>query len=166
MDGDVKFFGVFYITFLFSFIVLIRNLENGFFLIWLVFIGAFSTDTFAYFSGRFFGRRKLMTAISPKKTVEGAMGGMLGCTIVTVLYGMYLRESGNISDISLYHYIVLGVLCGTISQLGDWTASAIKRFVKVKDFGNIMPGHGGALDRFDSILFTAPVLYFYISFIV
>jgi phosphatidate cytidylyltransferase len=61
---------------------------------------------------------------------------------------------------------VLGVLCGTISQLGDWTASAIKRFVKVKDFGNIMPGHGGALDRFDSILFTAPVLYFYISFIV
>ncbi|NLP14513.1 MAG: phosphatidate cytidylyltransferase [Clostridium sp.] len=166
VDGAVTFFGVFYITFLFSFIVLIRNLENGFFLIWLVFIGAFSTDTFAYFSGRFFGRRKLMTAISPKKTVEGAMGGMLGCTIVTVLYGMYLRESGNISDISLYHYIVLGVLCGTISQLGDWTASAIKRFVKVKDFGNIMPGHGGALDRFDSILFTAPVLYFYISFIV
>lgn len=165
-DVAVTFFGVFYITFLFSFIVLIRNLENGFFLLWLVFIGAFSTDTFAYFSGRFFGKRKLMPEISPKKTVEGAVGGMLGCTVITVLYGAYLMSSGNVSDISLYHYIVLGVLCGTISQFGDWTASAIKRFVKVKDFGNIMPGHGGALDRLDSILFTAPVIYFYVSFIV
>ncbi|HPD01585.1 MAG TPA: phosphatidate cytidylyltransferase [Acetivibrio sp.] len=166
VDVAVTFFGVFYITFLFSFIVLIRNLENGFFLVWLVFIGAFSTDTFAYFSGRFFGKRKLMPAISPKKTVEGAVGGMLGCTVVTVIYGVYLLSSGNVPDISLYHYIVLGILCGTISQFGDWAASAIKRFVKVKDFGNIMPGHGGAIDRFDSILFTAPVIYFYVSFIV
>ncbi len=91
---------------------------------------------------------------------------MLGCTVATTLYGVYLISSGNVSVISLYHYIVLGILCGVISQLGDWAASAIKRFVKVKDYGNIMPGHGGALDRFDSILFTAPVIYYYINFIM
>jgi phosphatidate cytidylyltransferase len=166
VDVAVTVFGVFYITFLFSFIVLIRNMENGFFLVWLIFIGAFSTDTFAYFSGLLFGKHKLMPEISPKKTVEGAIGGMLGCTVATTLYGVYLISSGNVSVISLYHYIVLGILCGVISQLGDWAASAIKRFVKVKDYGNIMPGHGGALDRFDSILFTAPVIYYYINFIM
>jgi len=166
VDISLTFFGVFYITFLLSFIVLIRNLNNGFFFVWLIFIGAFSTDTFAYFSGRFFGKHKLMPAISPKKTVEGSIGGVIGCALTTMLYGLYLNKSGSIDFIPYYHFLLIGVLCGIISQMGDWAASAIKRYVKVKDFGNIMPGHGGALDRFDSILFTAPAVYFYLSWII
>lgn len=165
VDISLTFFGVLYITFLFSFLVLTRNLNNGFFFVWLIFIGAFTTDTFAYFSGRFFGKRKLMPAISPKKTVEGGIGGVIGCTLMAALYGLYLNTSGYIGHIPLYHYIGIGVLCGIISQVGDWAASAIKRYVKVKDFGNVMPGHGGVLDRFDSILFCAPVVYFYLAFI-
>jgi phosphatidate cytidylyltransferase len=166
VDISLTFFGVFYIAFLLSFIVFTRNLNNGFFFVWLIFIGAFSTDTMAYFAGRFFGKHKLMPAISPKKTVEGAIGGVIGCALTSLLYGLYLNKSGSIGFIPYYHFLLMGILCGIISQVGDWAASAIKRFVKVKDFGNIMPGHGGALDRFDSILFTAPVVYFYLSWII
>ncbi|ABN52232.1 MAG TPA: phosphatidate cytidylyltransferase [Hungateiclostridium thermocellum] len=166
VDISLTFFGVFYITFLLSFIVLTRNLKSGFLFVWLIFIGAFSTDTMAYFSGLFFGKHKLMPAISPKKTVEGAIGGVIGCALATFLYGLYLNKSGSIEFIPYFHFFVMGILCGIISQIGDWAASAIKRYVKVKDFGSIMPGHGGALDRFDSILFTAPVVYFYLSWII
>lgn len=166
IDISLTFFGILYITFLFSFIVLTRNLNDGFFFVWLIFIGAPATDTFAYFSGLLFGKRKLMPAISPKKTVEGSIGGVIGCTLVMALYGLYLINSNYIAYVDLYHYVVMGLLCGIISQVGDWAASAIKRFVKVKDYGNIMPGHGGVLDRFDSILFTAPVIYFYLSFFI
>ena len=165
-DISLTFFGVFYIAFLLSFIVLTRNLNNGFFFVWLIFIGAFSTDTMAYFSGLLFGKHKLMPAISPKKTVEGSIGGVIGCALTTLLYGLYLNKSGSIDFIPYYHFLLMGILCGIISQIGDWAASAIKRYVKVKDFGSIMPGHGGALDRFDSILFTAPVIYFYLSQII
>lgn len=160
-DISITLFGIFYVAFLFSYIVLIRNYENGHLLIWLVFIGAWVTDTFAYFSGRLFGKKKLIPEISPKKTVAGSIGGIIGCVFVMVVYGAVF-----LNNISVYHFILLGILCGIISQIGDLAASAIKRYVKVKDYGNIMPGHGGVLDRFDSILFVAPVIYFYLSFII
>ena len=166
-DIALTIFGAAYVAFLFSFIVLTRNLENGFFYIWLIFIGAFVTDTSAYFAGRMFGRHKILPEISPKKTVEGCLGGIVGCIAITVLYGVILdRYVGDKLNISLYHFVIIGVLNGVISQIGDWAASAIKRYVKIKDYGKIMPGHGGVLDRFDSILFIAPVVYFYISFII
>ncbi|AEV69036.1 phosphatidate cytidylyltransferase [Acetivibrio clariflavus] len=164
-DISVTVFSIFYIVFLFSFVVLVRNMVSGFYYVWLVFIGAFATDTFAYFSGYLFGKHKLLPEISPKKTVEGSIGGIVGCAAVMGGYGLYLNSVG-IDNISMAHYIVLGLLCGVISQIGDWAASAIKRHVKIKDYGNIMPGHGGVLDRFDSILFTAPVVYFYLSFLI
>lgn len=166
-DISLTLFGVFYISFLFLFIVLTRNMKDGFYLIWLIFIGAFATDTFAYFSGLLFGRNKLLPAISPKKTVEGSIGGIIGCVLVTLLYGYYLNYYVfHEIYISLYHFVILGVLNGMISQIGDWSASAVKRYVKIKDYGDLMPGHGGVLDRFDSILFVAPVVYFYMSFLI
>lgn len=166
VDISLTFFGIIYITFTFSFLLLIRNLNNGFFHVWLVFIAAFATDTFAYFAGRFFGKRKLMPAISPKKTLEGAIGGALGCVLMTFLYGVYLKNSNFVSDVPLIHFAVIGLFCSIISQLGDWAASSIKRFAKIKDYGNLIPGHGGVLDRFDSILFTAPMVYFYFKFMI
>lgn len=166
-DISLTIFGVFYVAFLFAFVILTRNLEGGQFYIWMVFIGAFATDTSAYFTGLLMGKTKLLPAISPKKTLEGAIGGIVGCVIVMVLYGAWLNgyQAREIS-VPLYHFALIGVLSGILSQIGDWAASAIKRYVKIKDYGNIMPGHGGVLDRFDSILFTAPVVYFYISFII
>lgn len=165
-DIALTLFGVFYIVFLFSFVVLTRNLEGGFYYVWLIFIGAFATDTFAYFTGMKLGKNKLLPEISPKKTVEGSLGGVAGCILIALLYGVFINYMHYLRPIPLYHFIVLGLLCGIISQIGDWAASAIKRYVKVKDYGNIMPGHGGVLDRFDSILFVAPVVYYYISFII
>lgn len=167
VDIALTLFGAFYVAFLFSFVLLTRNLENGNYYIWMVFIGAFVTDTFAYFTGMFFGKTKFLPAISANKTLEGSIGGVLGCTLVMVLYGIFMNQKGPENlNIQLYHFVILGILSGTLSQIGDWAASAIKRYVKIKDYGKIMPGHGGVLDRFDSILFIAPVVYFYISFVI
>jgi phosphatidate cytidylyltransferase len=164
IDISLTIFAIFYVVFLISFVILTRNLENGEYYIWLVFIGAFATDTFAYFTGRLIGRVKIIPEISPKKTVEGSIGGVIGCIAVTVVYGFIINK--YIGNIHIINFIILGILNGVISQIGDWSASAIKRFVNVKDFGKIMPGHGGVLDRMDSILFVAPVVYFYINLVV
>ena len=165
VDMSVSFYGIVYIVFLFSCLLLTRELENGMYYIWLVFIGAFMTDTCAYFTGRLIGKTKrFIPAIVPTKTLEGCIGGVVGCIAGMLAYGMFVQT--HIEGISLIHYIFLGILCGVISQIGDWSASAIKRFVKIKDYGKIMPGHGGVLDRFDSILFVAPVVYFYLTLVV
>lgn len=166
IDISLTLFGAAYVAFLFSFIVLTRNMENGFYLVWLIFIGAWLTDTFAYFTGVKFGKTKFLPAISAKKSLEGSIGGVIGCILVTVLYGYYLNNNHISENISLIHFMIIGVMNGVISQIGDWAASAIKRYVKIKDYGKIMPGHGGILDRFDSILFIAPAVYFYITFVI
>lgn len=165
-DIALTVLGMLYVSFLFSFIVLTRNLINGGFYIWLIFIGAWATDTAAYFTGRFFGKIKMLPAVSPNKTLEGSIGGIFGSLLAITLYGFILVKAGHTGGIPIYHFAIMGVLSGTISQLGDWTASAIKRYMKLKDFGNIFPGHGGVLDRFDSIMFIAPLIYFYISFFI
>jgi len=162
-DISLTFFGIFYVTFLFSFITLTRNLENGKYFILLIFIGAWMTDTFAYFAGKAAGKRKLIPSVSPKKTVEGSIGGVIGCVAAAAVYGIFINKIVNY--IPVYHYIIIGTLSGIISQIGDLSASAIKRYAGIKDYSSIMPGHGGVLDRFDSVLFVAPVVYFYISFL-
>lgn len=159
VDVCATAFGIAYIPFLMSFLIMLRNMEYGNILIWLIFIGAWGTDTLAYTFGRLFGKRKIIPEISPKKTLAGAIGGILGCIFLMIVFGVIARNYFGLS-ISYVALILLGLLCGTISQIGDWAASAIKRYVNVKDFGNIMPGHGGVLDRFDSILFVAPVIYY------
>ncbi|MCX7711840.1 MAG: phosphatidate cytidylyltransferase [Clostridia bacterium] len=163
IDIALTVFGILYVPFLFSFIVLTRGMTNGVLFIWIIFI-AWSTDTFAYFTGLMLGKHKLLPAISPKKTIEGSIGGIIGCVAATIAYGIFIRA--YIGEIPIYHFVIIGLLNGIISQVGDLSASAIKRFVNIKDYGKVMPGHGGVLDRFDSILFVAPVVYFYLSFIV
>jgi phosphatidate cytidylyltransferase len=166
VDIALTVLGMIYVSFLFSFIVLTRNLVNGGYYIWLIFIGAWATDTAAYFTGRFFGKIKMLPAVSPNKTLEGSIGGVVGSLLATVLYGLILNNAGYIGVIPIYHFMIIGILSGIISQLGDWTASAIKRYTKIKDYGKLFPGHGGVLDRFDSIIFIAPLIYFYISFFI
>ncbi|HQD30328.1 MAG TPA: phosphatidate cytidylyltransferase [Clostridiales bacterium] len=159
-DVSATLLGMIYIPFLFSFVTLTRQIEAGHLYIWLIFIGASATDTFAFFTGITIGKRKIVPKISPNKTLEGCIGGVIGCIIAVVAFGAVFKNS---LDVSYLHFAILGLICGIISQLGDWSASVIKRAVGIKDFGNIMPGHGGVLDRIDSILFTAPAVYFYIN---
>ncbi len=121
----------------------------------LIFIGAWVTDTFAYFSGYFFGKHKLIPSVSPKKTVEGAVGGTLATTVCYGVYGWFIT-----GDIKLTVILTLtGLVASVVSQLGDLSASLIKRHWGIKDYGNLFPGHGGVLDRFDSILAVSAFLY-------
>jgi phosphatidate cytidylyltransferase len=149
--------GTLYITVGFTSLVLLRQFENGLYLFLMPFYVAWITDSMAYFSGRLFGKHKLCPTISPKKTVEGAIGGLIFGVGVCVLTAFILEKCSLLSP----NYWFLTVSClvySCLSQLGDLFASLIKREYGVKDFGNIMPGHGGVMDRFDSILFISPVI--------
>lgn len=163
VDVLITIFGILYVPLFFVFLTLIRNLDYGVYLVVLVFVIASSSDTFAYFVGKKFGKIKLIPQISPKKTVEGAIGGVLGSILVTVLYGYIILDTYFV--IEIYHYIIIALIGSVFSQFGDLVASSIKRFVDVKDFGNIMPGHGGVLDRFDGIIFISPIVYLYCVFL-
>lgn len=161
-DSGVMLFGVIYIPYLLSFLSAFTQVEGGYFCLWLIFIGAFSTDTFAYFTGVFLGKHKLCVEISPKKTIEGSIGGMLGAIILLLLYGLLLEKvfKMNINYIKLG---ILGLVISPISQIGDLTASIIKRKYGIKDYGNLFPGHGGILDRLDSVIAVAPLVYIYVT---
>lgn len=158
------FFTVIFIPMALGSIVRIRAMEGGMSLVILPFIAAWITDTFAYFTGRAFGRHKLAPEISPKKTVEGSLGGILGCIAIMLAYNYV---SGAIWGVA-YRLPLLAVIAAAgsiISQAGDLAMSYIKRGFGVKDYGTIMPGHGGVLDRFDSVLFTAPFLELLLNYI-
>ncbi len=157
----VTFFASAYICYFLSHVASIRELPNGYFLVWLVFLGAWSTDTFAYFIGINFGKHKLIPTISPKKTIEGALGGVIGCGLSFMFFGYIIHVIGNY-NVYYINLLVLGLICSIVSQIGDLAASSIKRTYGVKDFGSIMPGHGGILDRFDSVIFVAPVIYYFL----
>ena len=164
IDVAVTMLGFMYIAVFFSFIVLVSYKESGNYFVWLIFISSWMCDTSAFYSGKFFGKRKLCPRVSPKKTVEGAIGGLLGSTISCGLFGMFVISRGV--NIPLFHFVIIGFLCGILSQFGDLTASAIKRHLGVKDYSNLIPGHGGILDRFDSILFSALVVFYYLTFVL
>ena len=134
----------------------VGSMELGCVLIWIAFIGTWSSDTFAYFSGYFFGKHKLCPEVSPKKTVEGFIGGVLG-TIATV------TAAGTIVGFSAAKMAVLGLLVALGATLGDLVESAVKRYTGIKDSGNLIPGHGGVLDRFDSVMFTVPFVYYFMN---
>lgn len=165
-DTAVTLLGMAYIPFLLSFIFMVRLMDKGYELSWLILIGTFSTDIFAYFTGKLFGKKKLVPEISPNKTVAGGMGGIAGSTVCTTAFGIFYLNSYAGLHFNVFLYPVLGILCGIMAQLGDWAASAIKRNAGIKDFGYIMPGHGGLLDRIDSLLFVAPAVYFYIKLFI
>ncbi|ABR48835.1 phosphatidate cytidylyltransferase [Alkaliphilus metalliredigens QYMF] len=155
IDSIITLYGMIYVVGFLGHIILTHNQENNV-IIWLIFLTAWGTDTFAYFSGYLFGKTKLCPLISPKKTIEGAIGGILGSMITSGIFAYFFIPE------ALIPIIILGFIGSIFSQIGDLTASKIKRYIGIKDFGNIMPGHGGVLDRFDSIIFTAPVVYYFL----
>lgn len=155
-DIALTFFGALYVPFFISHIALL----GGSIYIWIIFITAWGTDTFAYFIGVNFGKRKLCPNLSPKKSVEGFFGGIMGSLVLNLAFSYYFKLD------NLLGITILSIVCSIMAQIGDLTASRIKRLANVKDYGNIMPGHGGILDRFDSILFTGPIVYYYITLFV
>lgn len=154
-------FGLFYLVGLVPLMCELRLQENG--LVWLFFMCfvTWAGDTGAYFAGRSLGKRKLFERISPNKTMEGAVGGALLSVVVSVCFALFF-----ITDLPLYHAVILGVLLNFFGVSGDLFESLLKREAKVKDSGWILPGHGGVLDRMDSMLIIAPVLWMYIQYIL
>ncbi len=128
----------------------------------LVFVAAWMTDTFAYFTGVFFGKHKLIPKISPKKTVEGSIGGIVFCVISFLVFGLIVNKV-TYAEMNLAVLAVVGLVLSVIAQVGDLVASSVKRTYGIKDYSNIFPGHGGVLDRFDSIMILAPVLLFVVE---
>ncbi len=142
-----------------SFIYLLRERPLGIYFAWIPFI-AWVCDTCAYFAGRALGKHKLVPILSPKKTVEGAIGGVIGAVAVGAIFG-YLLYRNETHDVSVIIVLIVITFVGSIiSQLGDLLASGIKRDHNIKDYGNIIPGHGGIMDRFDSVIFVTPCIYF------
>jgi len=147
------FFGVFYVAVMLSYIYQTRILPGGVFQVWLVFICAWGCDTCAYCVGMLIGKHKMAPVLSPKKSVEGAVGGVAGAALLGVIYAAATQGP-------MLEYAVICAIGALISMVGDLAASAIKRNQGIKDYGKLIPGHGGILDRFDSVIFTAPVIYF------
>lgn len=141
----------------FSQIVRVRLLENGDYLIYLIFIASFITDATAFFVGRAFGRHKFAPKVSPKKTVEGAFGGFFGGIAGFLVFGVVMQHVFGFT-VNYGLLVLFGALGAVIAEIGDLSASVIKREFGVKDYGDIMPGHGGVMDRFDSVLFVAPLM--------
>ena len=152
------FAAVAYVAVCFTSMSLLRYMPYGEYLFEMIFIGAWSCDTFAYFTGRLFGKHKLAPELSPKKTVEGAIGGIV-CTVgAFALYGFIIECVNPHLDANYLVLCIFGLLLSVVSQVGDLFASLIKREYGVKDYGRMLPGHGGVMDRFDSILTVAIVL--------
>ncbi len=153
------YFGLIYVVAMLGFLHLIRIRPDGLIEIILVFAGSWVCDTFAYLSGRALGRHKLAPVLSPKKSIEGSVGGVLGSILAGVLLA-YLAGK------NLMVYGIAAGVGGLISQIGDLFASGIKRNKGIKDYGNLIPGHGGILDRFDSVIIIAPVIYFCCAYLL
>ncbi len=160
-DVVSSFFMLVYAVFFLQHLSYIRKMDMGDVLIYLPLLGAFMPDTFAYFSGKLFGKHKLIPDISPNKTVEGSIGAVVGTVLVFGAYGLVVQFTLGLG----VHYgwlLLLGALCSVVAQFGDLAASEIKRECGVKDFGNLIPGHGGLVDRVDSLLFVCPVVYYFL----
>ena len=160
-DGAVTVMPMIYPGLFFAALIAIASLPDkgaSQFLLIIAFGSAIVTDSLAYFSGMLFGRHKLIPAISPKKTVEGAIGGTIFGTCAVFLLGVFAQQTFGVA-IRPYMYLVLGFVLSVLTQIGDLTASIVKRKFGVKDYGRIMGDHGGAMDRLDSVMFISPVVF-------
>lgn len=138
----------------------------GRYLVWLIFLCSWGCDTCAYCVGRLLGKHKMAPVLSPKKSIEGAVGGVVGAFLLTMIYCMVFQSQMNLSLPKIVILSGIAAIGGLISMVGDLAASAIKRNVDLKDYGHLIPGHGGILDRFDSVIITAPIIYYLITFAV
>lgn len=153
------FFGIVYVGVMLSFIYQTRMLPRGGFHVWLILLCSWGCDTCAYCVGMLFGKHKIAPVLSPKKSVEGAVGGLLGTVLLGVGFAVMVKENA-------IKYAAICAAGALIAMVGDFAASAIKRNQEIKDFGNLIPGHGGILDRFDSVIFTAPIIFFLSSVLI
>lgn len=151
--------GALYTPVFMTFVYLIYYLSNGKFVFWLIFISSWICDTCAYLVGSSIGKHRLAPVLSPKKSIEGAIGGVIGSAIVGFVFGYFIEYMAFGGENNAMAYVIICSVCAVISQIGDLFASAIKRNFDIKDYGKLIPGHGGILDRFDSVIFIAPVVY-------
>ncbi len=154
------FFCVAYAPVMLSFIYLVRELPYGIYTVWMIFISSWICDTCAYGVGILFGKHKLVPILSPKKSIEGAIGGVAGSALVGAAYAYFIVEPAVSGQKITWIFVLISAVGAVISQVGDLAASAIKRNHEIKDYGKLIPGHGGVMDRFDSVIFTAPMIYF------
>lgn len=156
-DIAYTFIGIFYVVFFMMFVAFINGMQDGNILIWYAIIAAWGTDIFAYFVGKAIGKHKF-SKVSPKKSIEGCIGGTLGAILLMILY-TYVANTFWGMNYSYLFIAGIGLILSLIGQIGDFAASSIKRSVDIKDFSNLIPGHGGMLDRIDSLIFLAPFAY-------
>jgi phosphatidate cytidylyltransferase len=157
--------GAFYVGWMLSYWLNLRGLEDGRNWVYLAMFTTFANDTGAFFIGRAWGKRKLSPAISAAKTWEGAIGGLISAILAAVVIAMVLNHISPF-DFKYWQIILLGFLVGVFAQLGDLVESLLKRNTGVKESGNLLPGHGGILDRFDSLIFVGAMVYYYIIWVV
>ena len=153
------FFGVIYVAVMLSFVYQTRCLPDGMVMVWLIFLSSWGCDTCAYCVGMLIGKHKMAPILSPKKSVEGGVGGVVGAALFGAIFAACMNHFAC-ADVSPMLCAVICGVGGAISQIGDLSASAIKRNHEIKDYGKLIPGHGGILDRFDSVIFTAPIIYY------
>lgn len=165
IDIAVTILGIVYIPLLFAFLKNVLFMDLGRQYIWYVIFGAVICDMFAYFIGKNFGKHKLCQKISPGKTIEGAIAGVIAVAITFALFTLYLNTANNM-NISVIFMTIVGIVASIVGQFGDLFASLIKRYCGIKDFSNTIPGHGGVLDRLDSVLFVAPIIYVFLKMII
>lgn len=156
-DVAYTFVGIFYIVFFMMFIAFLNGTENGKILVWYAILAAWGTDLFAYVVGKYFGKHKF-SKVSPKKSIEGCIAGTISAVLLMLLY-TYVVNTYFSMNYSYLYVAMIGVVLSILGQIGDFAASSIKRFVNIKDYSNLIPGHGGMLDRIDSLLFLAPFAY-------
>ena len=154
------FFGVFYVAVMLSYVYQTRMLEDGAVAVWLIFLSSWGCDTCAYCAGMLLGKHKMAPVLSPKKSWEGAVGGVVGAALLTLIYCFVFQGSMGSTNRDIIMLCMICAIGAIISMIGDLTASAIKRNYDIKDYGRLIPGHGGILDRFDSVIFTAPIIYY------
>jgi phosphatidate cytidylyltransferase len=149
-----------------SFVYLIRDMKHGLVLVLLIFVSSWINDTCAYFVGRALGKHKMAPVLSPKKSVEGLIGGIVGAGVFGGIYGLLFNSFVESISYAPLIFALVGALGAIPAVIGDLAASAIKRNNDIKDYGKLIPGHGGILDRFDSIIFTAPIIYYLLTFLL
>lgn len=154
------FFAFMYAPLMLSFVYLTRACPNGFFMVWMILISSWGCDTCAYVVGKLIGKHKIFPKLSPKKSLEGCIGGVLGSALLGGLYGRFFVEQVTPDQRVTWIIAFICAVGAIMSMVGDLAASAIKRNHNIKDYGTLIPGHGGIMDRFDSMIVTAPMIYF------
>jgi phosphatidate cytidylyltransferase len=159
-DVEAAVLSFFYVAVMLSYVYQIRLLEHGLALVVMIFICSWINDTFAYLVGVNFGKHKMTPKLSPKKSIEGLIGGIAGAAVIGAIYGVFINAKVYHINGAAAIFAIIGAVGAGFAVIGDLAASAVKRDKNIKDYGKLIPGHGGIMDRFDSIIFTAPAIYY------